>query len=122
MLAVAARYRNTYCVTLHSQLLRSIGAAECQVDKFLSDYRRGLPMADAAMIDFAVKLAINPAWISASDIADLRQHGFVDDGILEAILATALSNFLCTLAIGLDPSTLLRAPRNSNPSKRIAAG
>ena len=73
MLAVAATYRNTYCVTLHNQMLRSLGAVESELDQFLSDYRRRLRRADAAMIDLAVKLATNPACISASDIANLRQ-------------------------------------------------
>ena len=104
MLAVAAACRNTYCVTLHNQMLCSLEAVGSEPDQFLSDYRSGLPTPDRALIDFALKLATKPAWISVSDIANLRQHGFVDEGILEAILATALSNFLCTLATGLDPS------------------
>jgi RNA polymerase sigma-70 factor (ECF subfamily) len=119
LLAVAAAYRNTYCVALHNQMLRSMGAVESQLDQFLSDYCAGLSARNAALIDFAVKLAINPTWISASDIAIPQQRGVADEGILEAILATALSNFLCTLAIGLDPSLdfeLRAIRRNQNVS------
>jgi uncharacterized peroxidase-related enzyme len=34
----------------------------------------------------------------------LRNHGFTDESVLEAILVTGLINFLCTLSVGLGPA------------------
>jgi RNA polymerase sigma-70 factor (ECF subfamily) len=106
MLAVAAAvYRNTYCVTAHYQMLRSLGIPEWQLDRIVFDScRAGLPTLDTALIDFALKLAADAPSVSGKDIEALREHGFADKAILEVILATALSNFFCTLSVGLGAS------------------
>jgi hypothetical protein len=41
------------------------------------DYQAGLPTADMALFDFALKLARNAPWLSGEDIATLRRHGGV---------------------------------------------
>ncbi len=104
MLAVAAAYRNGYWVTAHRQMLDSLGVAERELDQIVFDSGRAeLPTPDQALIDFALELATNPTWLSGRDVAALREHGFADEAILEAILITALSNLLCTLSTALDP-------------------
>lgn len=105
LLAVAAAYGNTYCVTRSHHALRLLGVPDRQLDQIgIDHYQAGLPASDMALLDFALKLALNAPWLSGEDIAALRHHGWNDESILEAILATALTNFLCTLSAGLGPS------------------
>jgi hypothetical protein len=76
-----------------------------QLDRIVFDsHRAGLSTLDTALIDFALKLAADAPSVSGKDIEALREHGFADKAILEAILATALSNFLSTLSVGLGAS------------------
>ena len=105
MLAVAAAHRNTYCFTGHHQRLRSLGIPDRQLDQIAIDHHlAGLSTSEAGLLDFALKLAMNAPWLSREDIAGLRDKGFSDESILEAILVTGLAKLLCTLSTGLDPS------------------
>ena len=100
VLALAAAHRNAYCVTQHYQTLLLLGMSERQLDRIVADYRQaGLSPADTALLDFALKLGFRA--ISREDVTGLFDHGFTDQSILEAILVTALANFLCTLSTGL---------------------
>jgi RNA polymerase sigma-70 factor, ECF subfamily len=105
LLAVAAANRNTYCVAEHHRTLHSLGVPDRQLDQIVIDHHKaGLSALDTALLDFALKLARNAPWVSGEDIARLRRHELNDESILEAILTTALTNFLCTLSAGLGPS------------------
>jgi len=105
MLAVAAAYRNVYCFTWHYHRLRVAGVPDSQLDQIVVDHHQaGLSRPDAALLDFVLKLATRAPWLSARDITVVREHGFTDASILEAILVTALTNFFCTLSAGLGPS------------------
>jgi RNA polymerase sigma-70 factor (ECF subfamily) len=103
-------------------MLQSRGVAERQLDQIIIDHHQAdLSAADRALLDFALKLATAAPWVSGRDIAALPQYGFTDEAILEAILVTALSNFLCTLSIGLGPTPdfepwALPRRRNTSPS------
>lgn len=104
ILLVAAAHQSTYCVTAHASFLESLGIPESQLDQLLSDYHQaGLPLADTVLLDFSLKLSHNPTSVSSEDIEGLREHGFDDESILEAIQVTALARFLCTLTVGLSP-------------------
>ncbi len=57
LLKVAAAHRNTYCVTAHHHMLRSLGASEDQLNQVLTDHHRAnISAADSALLDFALKL------------------------------------------------------------------
>ncbi|HEX4901016.1 MAG TPA: peroxidase-related enzyme, partial [Pyrinomonadaceae bacterium] len=102
LLTLAASRRNTYCVTAHYHSLRTLGLKENQIERLIGGHRgAGLPGADEALLDFALKLGRFPASLGQEDIAELRPFGFTDEGILEAVLMTALTNFLCCLSTGL---------------------
>jgi RNA polymerase sigma-70 factor (ECF subfamily) len=89
-------------VTAHYQSLRILGLKENQIKQLTGDHRgAGLPEADEALLDFALKLGRFPASLGQEDIAELSAFGFTDEGILEAVLMTALTNFLCCLSTGL---------------------
>src|SRR6266849_94965 len=102
LLTLAAAHRNTYCVTAHHQMLRLLGMPEQQLDRIITDYRKAdLSPADTALVDFALKLGRHGPFISREDVIGPVAHGLSDESMLEAILITALTNFLCTLSTGL---------------------
>lgn len=129
LLAVAAAYRNTYCVTIFHRMLHSSGVAGRQIDHIMMNCRQAdLPVPDVALIEFAIKLASKAPRLSARDIAALREHGFYDEAILEAILVTALCNFSCVLSAGLsatpdcDSCAIPRSSNSSEPDERSQGG
>jgi RNA polymerase sigma-70 factor, ECF subfamily len=102
LLALAAAHRNTYCVTAHYQMLRLLGVPERQLDRIITDYRQAdLSPADTALLDLALKLGKHGPWVSRDDVTGPFALGFTDESMLEAVLITGLTNFLCTLATGL---------------------
>jgi RNA polymerase sigma-70 factor (ECF subfamily) len=103
LLTLASRHRNVYCVTAHRHFLQELGVPAHQLDVLARDYHdAGLSSTDAALLDFALKLGGEPALLHRGDIETLRANGLTDEQILEAVLMTALTNFLCTLSAGLD--------------------
>ena len=103
LLTLAARHQNIYCVAAHSHFLADLGIPTGQLDALVRDYRNaGLGPADVALLDFGLKLGAEPGSVGIRDIEALRANGFDDEQILEAVLMTALTNFLCTLSAGLD--------------------
>jgi RNA polymerase sigma-70 factor, ECF subfamily len=104
LLSIAVERRDAYCVTLDSKVLSSLGASEGQVDSLLSDHRNAdLPATDLACLQFCVKLARHAPLVSSEDIEVLRASGFRDEAIFEAVVATALAIYRCTLSVGLGP-------------------
>jgi RNA polymerase sigma-70 factor (ECF subfamily) len=112
LLTVAASLQNTHCVTAHLMILRSLAECEDQLVGLLNDYRRaGLPAAEVAVLDFALKLIHYAHLMNSEDIDALRRWGFEDESILEAVLVTALSCYLCTLSMGLGPEPDFEPPK-----------
>ena len=77
-----------------------------QVEKIKADYREaGLSATDAVILDFAVKLTLNPTSMKASDLDGLRQEGFSDVALLEIVHITGYFNYINRLAdaLGIDP-------------------
>ncbi len=102
LLAVSAANQSTYCVTAHWQMLRALGMSDRQLRQVAIDYRRaGLPKTDEALLDFGLKLTQHPTSVSRQDIEELRRHDFPDEAILEAVLVSAFTDFVCTLSMGL---------------------
>ena len=102
LVAVAAARRNTYCATLHSEILLLFGLGEPAVEGIATDFRRAaLPERLLALLDFGTKLSATPTRISRRDVDVLRAHGLADEEILETVAVTALAEFLCCLSVGL---------------------
>jgi RNA polymerase sigma-70 factor (ECF subfamily) len=102
LLLIAGAKQNTYCVTAHWEMLRSLGLTARLLDEILTDHHSaGLSNADVALLDFGLKLSQRPTWVGRKDIAGLRRHGFMDGQILEAVVVSALTDFLCALSEGL---------------------
>ena len=102
LLVISATNLNTYCVAVHCEMLRGLGIPREDSDQIAVDHRlSNLPEADKALLDFALKLGVRPAEFGREDIDRLTGYGFTQEQILEAVVMTALTNFLNTLQMGL---------------------
>jgi RNA polymerase sigma-70 factor (ECF subfamily) len=102
LLVVSAANHNTYFVTAHSEILAALGVPPETADRIVSEHRHaGLDEANVALLDFARKLVGEPSAIAIEDWTKLRSHGYADEQILEAVVTTALTNFLNTVQFGL---------------------
>ncbi len=102
LLVIAAANLNTYCVAAHCAMLRRLGLPPEESDQIAIDHHQtDLTQADKALLDFALKLGVRPAEFQCDDIAHLREHGFNEEQILEAVVTTAFGNFINTLVAGL---------------------
>jgi RNA polymerase sigma-70 factor (ECF subfamily) len=102
LLAISAANLNTYCVAVHCEMLRGLGIPDDASDQIALDHRSAdLPEADKELLDVARKLHGRPDAFSADDLAGLLAHGFREDQVLEAMVMTALTEYLNTLQMGL---------------------
>ena len=70
--------------------------------QLISDYREAaLTPADRAMLDYAVKLTLEPWNMEEGDVWALREVGFSDEAILDINQVTGYYAFVNRLADGL---------------------
>ena len=84
----------------------------------MDDYRAaGLPAADVAMLDFAVKLTREPSAMTRDDVEALRAHGFDDAAVHEVVQIAAMFNYYNRLAdgLGIDPEPDWDGPGGDAP-------
>jgi len=104
MIVVATSAANNceYCVIAHGAILRIRAKNPLIADQIAINYRKAdITPRQRAMLDFALKVALEGHAISESDFATLAGHGFSDDDIWDigAIAALfALSNRMAHLA------------------------
>ena len=102
LLGIAGLLGNTYCVAEHSRLLAGLGEDADRIERIAaSGSSPDLDGADAALLDFGLRLASAPARVGRRHIEALREAGLSDRQILDAVLVTAMTRFLCTLSTGL---------------------
>ena len=93
---------NTYCVAAHCEMLRRMGVSTAESDQIAVDHHQAdLSDANKSLLDFVLKLTARPSEFEAEDVELLRQQGFSERHILEAVAAAALNNFFNTLQMGL---------------------
>lgn len=81
------------------------------VHQLSSDWRRAdLSSADHALCAFAEKLTQRPQDSTAEDIDQLRQHGFDDRGIHDAVQIIGFFNYINRVAdaLGVEPESFIR--------------
>lgn len=126
LLALAAAHRNTYCVANHARFLHELGATADQIDRIIvGRHAEVLSEIDSALVEFALDLGLHPTVINSSSFDRLRAKRLTDEQILEAVLTTALTNFLCTLSVGLGVRPDFEAVaihRDAEPRSENAAG
>jgi len=107
VVATSAANQCQYCVIAHGAILRIRAKNPLIADQIAVNYRKAdITPRQKAMLDFAVKVAIEAQKISDEDFADLAPHGFSDDDIwdIAAIAAFfALSNRMANFT-GMRPN------------------
>ena len=99
---VAAANQCRYGALTHCGFFRLHSGDEQLASALLADYSQsGLAGEDHAMLEFAVKLTLEPAAVARDDVEGLREAGFDDEEILSIVLITGLVNFMNRLAQGL---------------------
>ena len=79
-----------------------------------NDYRTaGLEVEEMALLDFSVKLTKSPPSMNEEDVERLRQHGFTDEQIVDAVHCIAYFNFINRVldGLGVDPESFMRYPQ-----------
>ncbi|MEO9253957.1 MAG: peroxidase-related enzyme [Tepidiformaceae bacterium] len=109
MISVVVSMQNQclYCLTAHGFALRALLKDPVKGDRVTLDYRRaGLTEKQMAMLDFAVKLTLDPVTVSEEDVEDLRAVGFTDEDVWDIAEVTAMFNFTNRLssATGMMPN------------------
>ena len=105
MIAVAVSAQNHcfYCLTSHGAVLRIRAKDEVLADTIAANFRAAnLTPRQRAMLDLAVKVTVDSASVSDQDIAALRDHGFLDEDIMDIIQTAALFNYSNRVASALD--------------------
>lgn len=103
-LAAAQGIGSSHCRLAHGKKTLKIFSEE-QLRAIARDYHdAGLPEAEVAMMDYAVKLSTDAAAMTESDARQLRDFGFSDREIADITLAAAARNFFsrALLAMGVD--------------------
>jgi len=109
MIVVATSGANQcqYCVVAHGAILRIRAKNPLVADQVAVNYRKAdIPPREKAMLDFAMKVALESHALDDADLEALRRHGFTDEDAwdIAAIAAFfALSNRMANYS-GMRPN------------------
>ncbi len=103
LLAISAANLNTYCATLHSQVLNILGIPLEESDRIVEDDRNSaVSETERVLLDESRKLASLPGRTTRRfDTERLRTQGFTELQIVEAVVVSGLANFLNTVQAGV---------------------
>ena len=93
MIVVATSGANQcqYCVVAHGAILRIRARSPHVADQVAVNYRKAdITERQKAMLDFAMKVALESQKVGDTDFAALRAHGFSDEDIWDIAAITAL--------------------------------
>jgi uncharacterized peroxidase-related enzyme len=101
--AVSAQNRCFYCLTVHGAAVRHLSGDPVLGELMAMNYRAArLSKRRRAMLDFAVKLTVEPWAIEESDRARLRGVGFSDRDVWDIAAIAAFYNMTNRLASATD--------------------
>lgn len=101
-LVCSAANLSTYCVTAHCEIVRALGIKGPEPEKIAVDHAHAdIPIADKALLNFALKLNRQATKVGRGDIDALKTYGFSDEQILETVLLTGLARFANLVSAGL---------------------
>ena len=109
MIVVATSGANNcqYCVVAHGAILRIRARNPLVADQVAVNYRKAdIPPREKAMLDFAMKVALESHALGDADLKALRRHGFTDEDAWDiAAIASffALSNRMANFS-GMRPN------------------
>jgi uncharacterized peroxidase-related enzyme len=102
VVATSAENHCLYCVVAHGAIARIRARNPRIADQVATDWRKAeLDDRQRAIIDFAVRLAVEPWTVTVEHLARLREHGLTDDDVWDVGSISALfamSNRLVHLA------------------------
>jgi uncharacterized peroxidase-related enzyme len=104
MIAVVVSKTNRcdYCAAHHLEALSRYIKDPYELQQIVDNYQHaGLSPANRALLDYAVRLTLNPGSMLEDCIVRLRQQNFSDEDILLANLIVAYFNFVNRIALGL---------------------
>jgi uncharacterized peroxidase-related enzyme len=101
--AVSAQNHCFYCLTVHGAAVRNLSGDPVQGETMAMNYRAArLSKRQRAMLDFAIKLTVEPWGIEESDRARLRAAGFADRDIWDIAAVASFYNMTNRLASATD--------------------
>jgi uncharacterized peroxidase-related enzyme len=101
-LVCSARNLSTYCVAAHCEIVRMLKIDGPEPEQIAIDHTSArLPMAEKALLNFAVKLNTTPGSLSKDDIDTLRTFEFTDQQIQETVVTVGLAKFANYVGFGL---------------------
>jgi uncharacterized peroxidase-related enzyme len=101
--AVSAQNRCYYCITAHGASVRYLSGDPVLGELMVMNYRAArLSKRQRAMLDFAMKLTIEPWLIEEPDREQLRRAGFSDRDIWDIAAVAAFYNMTNRLASATD--------------------
>lgn len=91
IVATSGANRCLYCVVAHGALLRIYEKKPLVADQVAVNHAKAdISPRQAAMLDFAMKVALDSAAVGEADYAALREHGFTDEDAWDIVAITAL--------------------------------
>ncbi|MBV9766757.1 MAG: peroxidase-related enzyme [Acidobacteriaceae bacterium] len=101
-LVCAAASLNTYCVTLHCEIVRMLKIEGPEPETIALDHNAtDLPMRTKALLNFALGLTHAPHEVRQTDIEALRTYGYSDLEILETIAIIGVARMTAAIAFGV---------------------
>ncbi len=95
----------------HENDLRSVVENGEPVHAVQEDYRTaGLAPREVALLQFSVKLTRNPSEVRRNDHDALRDYGFTDEQLVDAVHCISYFNFVNRVldGLGVDPEPSMR--------------
>lgn len=81
----ASHYCHDYCTMLNAKMLQAAGLSEEEVNRLSNDPSTGFEEKEAALLAFVIKALDTPEAIGEDDIATLRELGWSDNAIFDAV-------------------------------------
>jgi len=101
--AVSTQNRCYYCVTSHGSAVRGLSGDPILGEQIVMNYRAAdLDKRQRAMLDFAVKLTVEPWTVEESDREGLRRVGFTDRDIWDIAAIAGFFNMTNRIASAID--------------------
>lgn len=85
----ATHYCHDYCTTLNHSILEAAGMTGEELDSLKDDPSAGFEEAEAALLAFVVKSLETPESVNDSDVDNLREIGWSDTAIFDAVAQAA---------------------------------
>lgn len=95
----------------HEKDLRSAVESDEQRRAIQDDYRAaGLTAREVALLDYAVELTKNPRAVGRGDLDALRELGYTDEQLVDAVQCIGYFNFINRVldGLGVDPEPGMR--------------